>query len=207
METNACLVDIKKSFKDFSLSIDFETDGTIALFGPSGAGKSLIFKMIAGIETPDEGRIVIGKTVVYDSEKKINLRPQDRNVGLLFQDYALFPNMSARQNIEIANKDNKDIDIYLKKFKIKEFENLYPHQMSGGQKQRCAMARMLITSPDLIMLDEPFNALDSELKKVIKAEVREILKEVNKPAIIVSHDREEVEYFTDRIINVNGRLL
>lgn len=196
-------VSIKKKLGDFELNISFETDEDfIALWGPSGVGKTLILKCIAGIETPDSGKIVIGDKTVFDSEKKINLKPQERNIGLLFQDHALFPNMNVMQNLAIANRNNNDINEYIQGFKLNGLEKLYPHQLSGGQKQRCAMARMLIANPDMIMLDEPFCALDQSLKDEIKAEVKEVVNHLNKPAIIVSHDMDEISYFTDNIIDV-----
>lgn len=198
-------VDIKKKLGDFELNISFSAENEfIALWGPSGVGKTLTLKCIAGIETPDSGKIIIGDRVVFDSDKKINIRPQERNAGLLFQDYALFPNMTVKKNIEIVSRNEADIKVYIDKFKLKGLEELYPHQLSGGQKQRLAMARMLATAPDLIMLDEPFNALDSDLKKELKPEIKEMVERVNKPAIIVSHDEEEVNYFTSKIIRLKN---
>lgn len=190
-------VKIKKQIGDFRLDIDFKcNDDVIALWGPSGVGKSLALRCIAGVDTPDEGRIVIGNRVVYDSDEKVNIRPQNRNIGLLFQDYALFTNMTVRKNIEIVNKQAGSDSEFYKKFRIDGLENLYPHQLSGGQKQRVAMARMVCTNPDLLMFDEPFNALDETLKSELKNEIKTILKESSKTAIIVSHDIQDVNYFT-----------
>lgn len=199
------VVDIKKQLGDFSLDISFRAENeTIALWGPSGSGKSLTLKCIAGIEKPDEGQIVIGDRVVYDSAAGIDLTPQERSAGLLFQDYALFPNMTVRGNLEIVNRKGRDVREFLERFKISSIEKLYPHQLSGGQKQRTAMARMLITDPDVIMLDEPFSALDLALKAELRSEVAGIISELDKPAIIVSHDVDEVHYFTEKMISLQA---
>ena len=197
-------VDIEKKLGDFELKISFKHENDfLALSGPSGAGKSLTLKCIAGIDTPDSGKIILNERVLFDSEKKINLKPQDRMVGLLFQDYALFPNMTVWQNIEIANRNNVDIKDFLEKFKLSGLEKLYPYQLSGGQKQRCAMARMLITNPELVMLDEPFNSLDEKLKGELMDEVKGLIMRLNKPAIIVSHNETEIKFFTDNVISIN----
>ena len=197
-------VDIEKRLGDFELKISFRHENDfLALSGPSGAGKSLTLKCIAGIDTPDSGKIILNERVLFDSEKNINLKPQDRMVGLLFQDYALFPNMTVWQNIEIANRSNVDIKDFLEKFKLSGLEKLYPYQLSGGQKQRCAMARMLITNPELVMLDEPFNSLDEKLKGELMDEVKGLIMRLNKPAIIVSHNEAEIKFFTDNVISIN----
>lgn len=197
-------VDIKKRFGDFKLDISFKADNEIvALWGASGVGKSTTLKCIAGIEKPDEGRIVLDGNVLFDSQKKINVKTQLRKVGYMFQDYALFPNMTVYQNIAITGADKVHVDEYIQKFKLEGLEKLYPYQLSGGQKQRTAMARMLITNPSLVMFDEPFNALDSELKKELRTEVKEILKSTNRTTIIVSHDMDEVRFFTENIIKFN----
>jgi len=198
-------VDIKKRLGDFELNISFCAGNEfLALWGPSGSGKSLTLKCIAGIEEPDSGIIVIGDRVVYDSANNINIRPQERNTGLLFQDYALFPTMTVWKNIETVNRHKLDIKHYIDTFRLNGLEKLYPHQLSGGQKQRTAMARMLITNPDIIMLDEPFNALDFELKDTLMAELKEMVEGLNKPAIIVSHNKDEVDFFTDNVIPYAG---
>src|SRR5690554_5287132 len=140
-------VNIKKSFKDFSLDIEFETNKeTLALFGPSGCGKSMTLKCIAGIEKPDEGEIILNNRILFSSKKKINLSPQKRKVGLLFQNYALFPNMTLEENIKIGipkNHPNKDeiVKEIIKGFSLEGLENNYPHQLSGGQQQRTALGR------------------------------------------------------------------
>lgn len=186
-------VDIKKKIGKFSLDVSFTCDNSVtAVLGASGSGKSMTLKCIAGIETPDEGKIVLNGRVLFDSEKKTNIVPQKRKVGYMFQDYALFPNMTVCQNIEIACEDKNLVESYLNRFMLIDVKSLYPSQLSGGQKQRVAMARMLAAKPEMIILDEPFSALDSHLKWQMENEVRHILKEEGMPAIFVSHDRDEV---------------
>lgn len=186
-------VDIKKKIGSFELSVSFTCDNVVtAILGESGCGKSMTLKCIAGIETPDEGKIVLNGRVLYDSSKKINLSPQKRNIGYMFQDYALFPNMTVKENIEIA-QDGRPIDIdYLERFNIAEISNLYPSQLSGGQKQRTAMARMLAANPEVILLDEPFAALDSHMRWKLEQEVKRIIEKEKKPTVFVSHNRDEV---------------
>lgn len=191
-------VDIRKKYDNFSLNVSFTTNDIVtAILGASGCGKSLTLKCIAGIVTPDEGRIVLNGRVLYDSAKKINLTPQERSVGLLFQDYALFPNMTVSENIQIAMGGGMPDTAYFERFHISDIKTLYPHQLSGGQKQRTAMARMLAASPELILLDEPFSALDSYLTWQIENEIKQIIKSENIPALFVSHNRDEVYRLSD----------
>lgn len=189
-------VRIKKKLSNFVLDVDFEVNDEIfALLGASGCGKSMTLKCIAGIESPDEGFIILNGRVLFDSKKKINLPPQKRKVGYLFQDYALFPNMTVLQNIMAGMGKRPQLSLaeeYLKKFHLEELKNQYPSKISGGQKQRVAMARMLAAAPEVILLDEPFSALDSHLKWNIEQQMRELLTQVNKPTLFVSHDRDEV---------------
>lgn len=187
---------IKKKMGDFLLDVEFETEsGVFAILGASGCGKSMTLKCIAGIETPDEGRIVLNDRVLFDSRKKINLIPQKRRVGYMFQDYALFPNMTVAKNIMAGMGRRPDMDkvaSYIRRFRLSGLEGHYPGQLSGGQKQRAAMARMIASEPDILLLDEPFSALDSYLKWELEQEMREILADIDKPVLFVSHDRDEV---------------
>ena len=167
-------VDIEKDLGSFCLKAKFEAgDESIALLGASGCGKSMTLKCIAGIETPDRGRIVVDDVVLFDSEKKINLTPQQRRTGLLFQNYALFPNMTVYKNIcagarreRDSQKRNRMIQSIMENFGLTELADRYPHQLSGGQQQRVALARILVSSPRILLLDEPFSALDSHLRFV-----------------------------------------
>ncbi len=200
-------VHIKKKAGDFELAADFEqSDGITGILGASGCGKSMTLKCIAGIMKPDEGRIVLNGRVLFDSEKKINLRPQERNVGYMFQNYALFPHMTVEQNILCGLCREKDKHIRRKKaetmIRLMELEpcrNLYPCQLSGGQQQRTALARMLVSEPELLLLDEPFSALDSYLKEQLQTHVRNILKDYGKDVLMVSHSRDEVYYLCCRV--------
>ena len=153
---------------NFLLDVDFCMDGGVfAILGASGCGKSMTLKCIAGIERPDEGRIVLNDRVLFDSKKKINLPPQKRKVGYMFQDYALFPTMNVVQNIQAGmgrKPDPKKVREYITGFQLGGLEHHMPDQLSGGQKQRVAMARMLAAEPEVLLLDEPFAALDSYLK-------------------------------------------
>ncbi|MGN0027793.1 MAG: sulfate/molybdate ABC transporter ATP-binding protein [Clostridium sp.] len=198
-------VDIKKKLKGFSLEVSFETNGDyLGILGASGSGKSMTLKCIAGIETPDEGIIVLNGKVLFDSKKNINLKPQERNVGYLFQNYALFPNMTVEENISIGLKSsklekNKKVAEIIKSFHLQGLEKKYPRQLSGGQQQRVAMARCIIYKPDILMLDEPFSALDSYLKEKLQTEVLELLKYYNGEVLMVTHSRDEVYKFCKNI--------
>ena len=205
-------VKIYKKLKEFDLHVDFcVEDLVVGLMGHSGSGKSMILKCIAGIMTPDEGRIVLDDQVLFDSSQKINLIPQKRNVGYLFQNYALFDNMNVYQNIEtglkahnISKKETKEkINQMLKTFQLEGLEKRYPRQLSGGQKQRVALARLLTYQPNVILLDEPFSALDSDLKGQLQDELISILAQYKQPTIFVSHDRKEVKKICQKIYKIN----
>ena len=209
-------VHIKKTAGDFKVSIDLEhPEGITGILGASGCGKSMTLKCIAGIIKPDEGSIVLNGKVLFDSEKKINLKPQERNVGYLFQNYALFPNMSVEQNILCGLSKEKEKSVrrtkmeeMLKVMELTACRKLYPHQLSGGQQQRCALARMLVSQPELLLLDEPFSALDSYLREQLQTQVRAILERFGKDVLMVSHSRDEVYYLCNQVaIMHQGKIL
>lgn len=196
-------VQIYKKLAEFDLDISFQVnDNILGLMGASGSGKSMTLKCIAGIETPDQGRIVLNNRVLFDSEKKINVPIQKRNVGYMFHSYALFPNMNVYENISVGLRARKvkDVDIVVQKvmqqFRIFELASRYPKQLSGGQRQRVALARLIAYEPDVLLLDEPFSALDEDLKKDLLQELKSELQ-ISKPVIFVSHDKEEVNYLCD----------
>lgn len=196
-------VQIYKKLAEFDLDVSFQVDDNIlGLMGASGSGKSMTLKCIAGIETPDQGRIVLNGRVLFDSEKKINVPIQKRNVGYMFQSYALFPNMNVYENISVGLRARKvkDVDIVVQKvmqqFRIFELASRYPKQLSGGQRQRVALARLMAYEPDVLLLDEPFSALDEDLKKDLLQELKSELQ-ISKPVIFVSHDKEEVNELCD----------
>ena len=193
----ALSVEIEKQLGDFRLEVQFQAEQeTLALLGASGCGKSVTLKCIAGIVTPDAGRIALDGVTLYDSAAKINLPPQKRRVGYLFQQYALFPNMTVRQNIAAAVRDRSrrqaDVAEKLRQFQLEAVADQKPGQLSGGQQQRCALARILASEPRAILLDEPFSALDSYLKYQLELELAETLDRFPGPVLWVSHDRGEV---------------
>lgn len=200
-------VKIKKDFAGFNLDVDFKSANEIlGLLGASGSGKSLTLKCIAGLVKPDSGHIVLNGRVLFDSEKNINLRPQDRKVGYLFQDYALFPNMTLRENVlvgirEKISKEEKNLlaENILKEFDLADHKDHYPYELSGGQRQRAALSRIIVNKPEILLLDEPFSALDDFLRWQIEISLKEIIKNHGLPAILVSHSRDEVYRLCDSI--------
>lgn len=195
-------VSIYKKLRDFELDAAFETDhGCMGIMGPSGSGKSMLLKCIAGVETPDRGRIFLNDRVLFDSERKINLPPRKRRVGYLFQNYALFPNMTVEKNIMAglvaAGLKRQEIQVktaeMIERFRLKGLEKTYPACLSGGQKQRTALARMLACEPEVLLFDEPFSAIDEELKEELHTELAALLEKYQRPSVLVSHDGREVE--------------
>lgn len=188
-------VAIRKVLGNFNLDVSFEAEnGTIALLGASGCGKSLTLRCICGIDTPDEGYIEMDGKVLFDSKNRVNLPPQQRQIGYMFQHYALFPNMSVKKNIYISATDGKKAhtDEIIDRFKLRGLENKYPFQLSGGEKQRVALARIIASRPKAILLDEPFSAMDSFLKYQLESEISDILSEFSGTCIWVSHNRDEI---------------
>ena len=209
----ALSLNIKKSFRDFSLEVGSSTDSKrIGILGASGCGKSLTLQSIAGIVKPDEGRISFGDTVWFDSKSRINIKPADRKVGYLFQNYALFPNMTVEQNIAAPLKSSSDraktVNDILKKFGLWDVRDHRPGEISGGQQQRTALARMLTCDPDLLLLDEPFSAMDTFLREGMRLELIRLLDEYGKTVVMVSHDRDEIYQMCDHLILMdNGSVI
>lgn len=213
--------DFQKKLKNFDLQMQFAMEeGCLGILGASGCGKSMTLKTIAGIVTPDEGKISTEKTVFYDSAEKLSLAPQKRKVGYLFQNYALFPNMTVAENIAAgirpweegtafrAGKQNvrEQVKNLLVQFQLEGFENQYPMKLSGGQQQRTALARILASRPDILLLDEPFSAMDSYLREELQIELNKRLKAFSGCTIIVSHDRDEIyKLCTHTMIMGEGR--
>ena len=204
----ALSVDITKHLDGFDLHVSFVVEKgneVLALLGPSGCGKSMTLKCIAGIVKPDSGRIVLNDRVLFDSETHINLPPQERHVGYLFQSYALFPHMSVMQNVLVGAKEETRAEReacaikQLKKVQLDGLLDRRPHELSGGQQQRCAMARILASKPNLILLDEPFSALDSYLRWQLELELSDTLRAFPGGAIYVSHNRDEVYRLCDSV--------
>lgn len=207
MSNKILKVNIKKKLKEFNLDIDFELEKEcLGILGSSGCGKSMTLKSIAGIVNPDEGVICLitdEKTTYFDSTRKINLKPQKRNVGYLFQNYALFPNMTVEENIAVGlseNQDEKIVHDMIKRFHLDGLEKRYPKQLSGGQQQRVALARILAYGPDVILFDEPFSAMDTFLKEQLRIELINLLEDFNGFSILVTHDRDEAFQFCNRLL-------
>ena len=201
----ALQVDIHKDFGKFRLDCTFETESgqVTGLLGASGCGKSLTLKCIAGVEKPDRGRIVLDDRVLFDSERRINLPPQQRRVGYLFQNYALFPNMTVKQNIAVGVPDKsvrrETVPRLISAFYLDGQERKYPRQLSGGQQQRVALARILASGPEVLLLDEPFSALDSYLKWQVELELADILSAFPGPVLFVTHNRDEVQRLCQQV--------
>ncbi|MGB3422051.1 MAG: molybdate ABC transporter permease subunit [Dolichospermum sp.] len=189
-------LDIEKRLPNFHLQVALNTDDQpLGLLGSSGAGKSMILRCLAGIETPNKGRIVLNNRVLFDSEKKINLPIDQRQIGFLFQNYALFPHLTVAQNIAFGIPkyiDTKtEVEKQLIAMKLQGFGNRYPHQLSGGQQQRVALARALASKPEALLLDEPFSALDTHLRSQLEQQVTEILADYSGVTLFVTHNMEE----------------
>ena len=203
---------VTKCFDKFvavqDLDLQIQDRGFITLLGPSGCGKTTTLRMIAGLETPTSGRILIDGTPVFDSEKGINLPPNKRDIGFLFQNYALWPHMTVYENIafglEMLKWDKarirKRVDELLALLKIEQFEKRYPAELSGGQQQRVAIARALVKMPRVLLLDEPLSNLDARLRLQTREEIRRIQKETKITTVFVTHDQEEAMSISDMIV-------
>ena len=203
----AVSIDIEKDFKGFSLRVKFDsTCATMGILGASGSGKSITLRCIAGIETPDRGRIVVNGRTIFDSDQKINLKPQQRRIGYLFQNYALFPTMTVKENVACGyrGKDkqerDKKVQDYITRYHLEGLEDHLPSQLSGGQQQRVALARMMTGEPEMILLDEPFSALDGYLKDVLQRDMQTFLKDYPGDMLLVTHSRDEAFRFCDQLI-------
>jgi molybdate transport system ATP-binding protein len=197
--------DIKKKFKDFEMSISFITGSErLGILGASGSGKSMTLKCLAGIETPDRGRILLNNRVLFDSKQNINVLSRNRKVGYLFQSYALFPHLTVEQNVGIGiaeQKQKRDIIAHqMARFQLTGLEKRYPSQLSGGQQQRVALARIMANEPEVILLDEPFSALDSYLKDTLHEQLLEMLTNYAGDVVIVSHNLDEIYQFCERLV-------
>ena len=202
-------IDIEKKLSDFTLSVSMSVDcGNVGILGASGSGKSMTLKCVAGIERPDKGVIVIDGETVFDSERGIDLPPGKRRAGFLFQHYALFPTMTVADNIGIVFRERgvprKEIPDRVSElarlFRLDGLEKKIPAKISGGQQQRVALARVLASAPRVLMLDEPFSALDPHLKAHVELELSGLVAEFGIPVLFVSHDRDEVYRNCERVV-------
>jgi len=189
---------------------EIEDRELMCLFGHSGAGKTTLLRILAGLTKADKGRIVFNDVVWFDSSKKINTPSQVRNVGFMFQDYALFPNMSVERNIRFAQKsqDQNNVEMLLELFEIQALRGRKPSQLSGGQKQRVALARALAAKPNVLMLDEPLSALDFEMRLALQEEIRKAHRLLDTTTLMVSHDVNEVMSLASSVVFIkNGKVI
>jgi len=200
-------ISLYKKVNGFALDVKWKIGKELGvLFGPSGAGKSLTLKMIAGLFRPDKGQVISAGNAYFDSSKNINMPPQKRQCGYVFQDLALFPHMTVRENILYGAKGLEHdeaalrCDELMSQFQINSIRNSMPLEISGGQKQRVAFARALIRRPEMLLLDEPFSALDTMLRIEMRAFLKDMRSEFNMPVILVTHDIAEARELADKII-------
>ncbi|EGP48106.1 ATP-binding cassette domain-containing protein [Achromobacter insuavis] len=199
--------------RHFSLDVAFSSASKrIALFGPSGAGKSLTLRAVAGLLRPDAGRIEVNGRVLFDSDARVSVAPQARRVAYLFQDYALFPHLTVAQNIAFGSRRgwlnpprravSAEARRWVDAFELGAIVGSYPHEISGGQKQRVALARALMLKPEILLLDEPFSALDSQLRGKMRQELNTLQRQLDVPMLLITHDPADVEALADEVFEV-----
>ncbi|ADU96754.1 ABC transporter related protein [Thermovibrio ammonificans HB-1] len=198
-------VRVKKRLPKFNLNVSFKSEGLVTvLFAPSGSGKSLTLNCVAGVVKPDSGHIEVNGKVFYSSEEGINLKPQHRRVGFLFQDFALFPHLNVWANVTYGCRRRELANELLKLLQIEHLKEKLPSQLSGGQKQRVALARALAAEPELLLLDEPFSALHAGLKEELHREILRIIREFSLPTLLVTHDIDEAFELGDQVVVMDG---
>jgi molybdate transport system ATP-binding protein len=208
-------VDISKTISSaqrrFNLHVRFKSSARrTVIYGPSGAGKSLTLQALAGLLTPDTGRIAFGDEVLFDSAAVINVPARHRRFGYLFQDYALFPHLSVRQNIAFGLRNGwlnpakhsggEAVERWLRAFELVDVAAQRPDELSGGQRQRTALARALVNAPRVLLLDEPFSALDPELRERMRTELDELLRRIDVPVVMITHDPEDLSWFGEQAL-------
>ena len=202
-----------RSGSAFMLNIDFSSNAQrLVLFGPSGAGKTQTLMMMSGLNTPQQGRVVFDSHVVFDSRQGINLAARQRGLGYMFQDYALFPHLTVRQNIGFAlshgwrnphaAQQHSSVTHWLEVFQLQAVASLYPEQISGGQRQRTALARALVAQPRALLLDEPFAAMDRPLRQRLREELLQLQHDLSLPMVLITHDDEDVNAFAQEVIQI-----
>jgi molybdate transport system ATP-binding protein len=190
--------------RSFDVDLTLDVDGVVALVGPSGAGKTTVLRAITGLTTPTSGRITVGDSVWFDAASGANLPPERRRAGLVFQDYALFPHMTVRQNVEYARR--RPADEYLDRFGIAHLRDARPPSLSGGERQRVALARALARDPEVLLLDEPLAALDTHTRSAVRTELQDVLSGLGIPVVLVTHDFEDAAALAGRVsVVVDGR--
>lgn len=203
-------VRLRKKLPDFTLDVDFAwQSGILVVFGPSGAGKTTLLDCLAGLQRPDEGLIELNGRTLFDSQQRVNLPPQKRRIGYVFQNYALFPHMTVKENVMYglgghckcaAQRYRLSVLQVLETLRIVHLQDRYPAQLSGGEQQRVALARALMTEPDLLLLDEPWCALDEETREQVRNEVVQLQRYWQIPFILVTHDRREAHTLGEMVL-------
>lgn len=210
------ILELQKSFHRASnpftldISLSFPAQEATVFFGPSGSGKTLTLHCLAGLTTPDHGRIMVKNHLLFDSNHHFSLPARERHIGFMFQDYALFPHLTVLQNVAYARSNffpnalsssvKKEAEELLERFRLMHLGKRYPHELSGGQKQRVALIRALNANPEMLLLDEPFSALDPLLRVELRKELRDSLSSIAIPTIIITHDPEDVDAFAKRVV-------
>jgi molybdate transport system ATP-binding protein len=192
--------------RSFALELALDVSRTVALVGPSGAGKTSVLRVIAGLVEPSRGRVLLDEERWLDTERRVSLPPERRRVGLVFQDYALFPHLSVRGNVAFGSR-GRPVDELLERFRIRHLATMQPAELSGGERQRVALARALAREPAVLLLDEPLAALDAHTKSEVRHELAELLRELALPTLLVTHDYEDAAALADEVgVLVEGRL-
>ncbi len=202
-------LDLDHGLRSFRLALALTVGAeTVALVGPSGAGKSSVLRAVAGLLRPERGSVTFGSNTWLDRKRGIDLPPERRRVGLVFQEYALFPHLDVRANISFGARDRRAVPGLLERLRISELAGARVTELSGGERQRVALARALAREPDVLLLDEPLSALDAYTRRTVRAELHEFLRELRMPTLLVTHDYEDAATLADRVgVLVDGRIL
>jgi molybdate transport system ATP-binding protein len=212
-------VDLKRVLlhegRRFELGVRFASDAPrLVLYGPSGAGKTQTLKMIAGVARPDSGRVAVAGRALFDSGTGVRLSPQQRRLACVFQDYALFPHLSVRQNIAFARRSgwlnpppqvrDAQVERWIAAFHLESVAGNLPHQISGGERQRTALARALVNEPTALLLDEPFAALDNALRQRLRDELKDLQAQLRLPMLLITHDEDDVRLLADQVVHLRA---
>lgn len=204
-------VGLKRGNFELDISLQLPARGITALLGPSGSGKSSVLRMLAGLDKPQSGSITQGDTIWYDQVQKIFLPPQQRRVGMVFQDYALFSHLTVADNVGYGlprTGRRQHVEQWLKRLHLDKHADHYPAELSGGQRQRVALARALATDPDMLLLDEPFSAIDVSLRQNLRYQLKDLVANTNRPVVIVSHHLEDALLLADQVgVMIDGHIL